>query len=325
MKMPGRIVSLLFLLISIEASAQKQKIVFATQWLPQAQFAGYYVAREKGFYDEAGLDVTIKYPPATGNALSYLTDGTADIISQFLISAMKAKSAGTDLVNIAQFSEHSAILFVSLKESGIKTLDDIRGKKVGVWKSGFYEAPKAFLSNKKINVQWVPIASTVNLFLMNGIDVMTVMWYNEYNQIYLSGINEDEMNTFFLSKYGYDIPEDGLYVLSKTLKAKPENLRAFVKASLKGWQYAASHFDYALDLVLKKMHDDKISANKAHQKWMLEKVLELQGFKTGKTKQTILEEADFNKAKEVLQFSGSKTKTLLFKDFSKPVVSKTDK
>ena len=240
--MPGRIVFLLFLLISIEASAQKQKIVFATQWLPQAQFAGYYVAREKGFYDEAGLDVTIKYPPTTGNVMSYLTDGTADIISQFLISAMKARSAGTDLVNIAQFSEHYAILFVSLKESGIKTLDDIRGKKVGIWKSGFYEAPKAFLANKKINVQWVPIASTVNLFLMNGIDVMTVMWYNEYNQLYLSGINEDEMNTFFLSKYGYDIPEDGLYALSKTLKVKPENLSAFVKASLKGWQYAAAHF-----------------------------------------------------------------------------------
>lgn len=325
MKMTGRIICLLLLLISMKANAQKQKLVFATQWLPQAQFAGYYVAREKGFYDEAGLDVTIKYPPTTGNVMSYLTDGTADIISQFLISAMKARSAGTDLVNIAQFSEHSAILFVSLKESGIKTLDDIRGKKVGIWKSGFYEAPKAFLANKKINVQWVPIASTVNLFLMNGIDVMTVMWYNEYNQLYLSGINEDEMNTFFLSKYGYDIPEDGLYTLNKTLKARPQDLKAFTEASIKGWQYAAAHFDYTLDLVLKKMLDEKIPASKAHQKWMLEKVLELQGFKTGKAKQTILEEADFNKAKEVLQFSGSKTKTLLFKDFSKPVVSKTDK
>lgn len=277
------------------------QLVFSTHWLPQAQFAGYYMADKMGFYREAGLDLRIIHPPANLNAIEYLENGSADIVSMFLVSAMEACMEGKDLVNIAQMSEHSAIVFVSKKENQINDLSDLQGKKVGIWKSGFEEVPKAFLKENQVVVTWVPILSSVNLFLMGGIDLMTVMWYNEYNQIYLSGIDEEELNTFFMKDYGFDIPEDGLYVNRASLDSKREELAEFVDASLKGWAYAASHFDETIDEVIRRMMEANIPASEAHQRWMLEKILSLQGF-DGKLedKQLELSFEDFVKSWEVL-------------------------
>ena len=198
--MSRKFLILLFLSVwfSGNISAQK-KLVFSTHWLPQAQFAGYYMAQKMGFYQDAGLNVAIIHPPATVNAVEYLQSGKADIVSLFLITAIEKRLEGLDIVNIAQMSEHSAIMFVAKKGKGIETLDDLDGKKIGIWKSGFEEVPNALIQTHGFDVEWVPIMSSVNLFLMDGIDLMTVMWYNEYDQIYLSGINHDEMKAFYLS------------------------------------------------------------------------------------------------------------------------------
>ena len=291
-------------LFCVETEAQKdqpEQLVFSTHWLPQAQFAGYYMAEKMGFYQDAGLDLKIIHPPANLNALEYLETGSADIVSSFLVSAMSACIDGMDLVNIAQMSEHSAIVFVSKKETQICKLSDFQGKKIGVWKSGFEEVPKSFLKENQIAVTWVPILSSVNLFLMGGIDLMTVMWYNEYNQIYLTGIDEEELNTFFWKDYGFDIPEDGLYVNRASLGSKKNELAKFVDASLKGWEYAASHFEETMSEVIKRMIEAKIPASEAHQRWMLQKILTLQGF-DGKLedKQLILSFENFVKSWEIL-------------------------
>ena len=309
-----------FLMVVFTSNAQKKKLVFATHWLPQAQFAGYYVAKDQGFYDAAGIDLEIIHPTTSTNVLEFLKNGSADIISLFLMTAMDARSKGTDLVNIAQFSEHSAILMVSKKKSGINKIEDFQGKKVGIWYSGFSEVPKALLKEKNIEVEWVPVLSSVNLFLMDGIDLMTVMWYNEYNQLYLTGLNEDELNRFFVSDFGYDIPEDGIYTLNSTLQASPDELSAFVSASKKGWEYAAAHPDYTVDLVVRLMREEKISANKPHQQLMLQRILQLQGFGSGTEKQTGLNKDDFDKAADVMRKSGNEMKAVSFGDFFKPVL-----
>jgi NitT/TauT family transport system substrate-binding protein len=280
MATPFRFLSILLCCCSIGVShVRADSLVFSTHWLPQAQFAGYYMAQEKGFYEEAGIELELIHPPANVNALRYLSEGKADIVSLFLVTALDARIKGLPLVQIAQMSEHSAILFVGKKERGVKEINDFEGKKIGVWKSGFAEVPKAMVQARGITVDWVPVLSSVNLFLMDGIDLMTVMWYNEYNAIYLSGVNEEELCTFFLSDYGYDIPEDGLYVTEATLEGKKEALTAFTAASLKGWQYAAAHPEEAIAIVLDRMRQAKVPASEAHQAWMLEKIIELQGFR----------------------------------------------
>jgi NitT/TauT family transport system substrate-binding protein len=307
------------------AQAQEHKLVFATHWLPQAQFAGFYVAKDKGFYKEAGLDVDIIHPSASVPATEFLKDGRADIISLFLITAINNRQKGLDLVNIAQLSQHSAILFVSKKTSGINSLAQFNGKKIGIWFTGFDEVPKAMVKNNNVQVKWVPILTSVNLFMMGGIDIMTVMWYNEYDQIYLSGMDRNELNTFFLSDYGFDIPEDGLYVMRKTASSRKNDLKAFVEATLKGWEYAAANKEYTIDLVLRLMQEAKVPATRAHQKWMLDRVLELQNLKGKKTRLSGLDPDDFKKALGIMRDHYNANFPIEYGDFFQPALTVTPK
>lgn len=270
-----KLLILIFVLLANFANGQTGRIVFSPQWLPQAQFAGYYVALDQGFYREAGLAVEIRHPSAAIQNTAMLAAGKVDLISLFLISGLSTRVNGTDLVNIGQISNHSALLFVTKKSSGINKIEQLKGKKIAIWKSGFDEVPKALLADRKISVEWVPILSTINLFMMDAVDAMTVMLYNEYDQIVNCGIEEDEMNVFRMSDYGYDIPEDGLYCSTKTYETKKEDLKKFILATSKGWQYAASHRDYAINLVLKWMEAEHVPANRVHQSWMLDTFIDM--------------------------------------------------
>lgn len=315
------LMSTLVLLIPLWAVTQSNRLVFTPHWLPQAQFAGYYVAQDQGFYSELGLDVEIVHPSATENALFSLTSGRADVISLFLVTGLTARSEGVDMVNVAQLSQHSAIMMVSMKDSGIETLQDFNGKRIGIWMSGFEEVPKALINEYGLEVEWVPILSSVNLFLAGGLDVMTVMYYNEYNTIYLSGIDKEELNTFFLADYGYDIPEDGLYALSATREQRPDDLRKFVEATMRGWAYAAENREYAIALVVEKMRAARVSSNRAHQRWMLDKVLDMYDMGDKPVKQTQLWEEDFNRAVSLLKERNIMKGACPFDVFFQPVTN----
>lgn len=306
---------ILILHFSPAVQAQLPKLVFAPQWMPQAQFAGYYVAQEKGFYKEAGIDVEIVHPSANIQATSMLASGKADVISLFLITAMSAKTQGLNLVNAGQLSQHSAILFVTKKTSGISELSQLDGKKTGIWKSGFDEVPKALMAEKGYRIEWIPILSSVNLFMMGGIDAMTVMSYNEYHQILNSGLNADELNTFPAADYGYDVPEDGLYCLKSTFGNKRQELKKFLEATWKGWDYAAANKEYAIDLTIKRMKEAHLPANKAHQAWMLDKTLELQSPGNKSVARGELLESDFLKAAAILKKKNLASIDYSFTDF----------
>lgn len=310
----------LMLLPGPELRGQGKKLVFSAHWLPQAQFAGFYVAKDQGFYKEAGLNVEIIHPPASIPATEFLKNGKADIISLFLTTAINNRQQGLDLISIGQLSQHSAILFVSLKKNGIHELSGFNGKRIGVWSSGYDEVPKAMTAKNQLSVEWVPLLSTVNLLLAGGIDIMTVMYYNEYNQIYLTGVDVDEMNTFFMSDYGFDVPEDGLYVLRQTALSRNKDLRAFMEATLRGWQYASQNKEYTLDLVIRVMRQERIPANKSHQKWMLDKVLEMQDLKGKSLQPTELDRVDFQQAIDIMRNHYKLPFNIEYDDFFRPAL-----
>jgi NitT/TauT family transport system substrate-binding protein len=312
--------TLLLLFLSLFAEAQLSKLIFSPQWLPQAQFAGYYVAKEMGFYKEAGIDVEIVHPTTSLQVTAMLKNGKADVISLFLTTALTCKNQGLDIVNIGQISQHSAILIVTKKSSGIQELGQLDGKKIGIWKSGFDELPKALIAEKNLKVEWIPILSTVNLFMLGGIDAMTVMSYNEYNQIINSGLDKNELNVFPLSDFGFDIPEDGLYCLKSTYENKKTALSKFLLASLKGWDYSAKNENIAMDIVLNNMLIAHVPANKAHQQWMLGKILELinRGHKNVKPGELL--EADFLNAQSIINKRDKSSTTYTFTDFYKKLI-----
>jgi NitT/TauT family transport system substrate-binding protein len=252
-----------------------KKVSFIPHWSPQAQFAGYYVAYEKGFYKKNGIDLTILQGGPDRPSSQFLIKGKADFATLWLSTAVRLAASGQDIINIGQIIQRSALMLVAKRSSHIKTPQDINGKKVSLWGEDFQIQPKAFFRRYNLEVKIIPQSFSVNLFLRGGVDVASAMWYNEYHTIINSGLNPDELTTFLFHEHGLNFPEDGIYTLEKTFKKDPALACAFVKSSIEGWLYAFSHPEEALDIVLKYISQAKIPANRPHQKWMLNRMKDL--------------------------------------------------
>lgn len=251
------------------------QVTFLPQWIPQAQFAGYMMAFEKGFYKDAGLDVKILRGGPTNPPLEALESGQATFCTSWVSTAVKKRSSGTRLVNLAQIVQRSALMLIVKKSSGINTLEDLNGRRVGLWQGDFRIQPLALFRIHHLNVIEIPMYSSINLFLKGGVDAISAMWYNEYHTILNSGFDANELNTFFFSDYGLNFPEDGIYCLEKTLNENPKVCESFVQASLKGWVYALEQPDETLNVVMKYTHAAHTGTNRAHQMWMLARMKDL--------------------------------------------------
>ncbi len=266
---------LLFFLPALSVQAQElKKLTFLPQWFPQAQFAGYYVAKEKGIYRKHGLDVTILRGGPEKPVFQMLSRDRADFATLFLAEAVQFRAGGLKLVNIGQIVQRSGFILVAKKSSGIQSIKDLQGKKVSLW-DDFKVQPLAFFRKNNIHVRIIPQTYTLNLFLRGGVDVASAMWYNEYHSILSAGINADELITFFFDRQDLNFPEDGIYCLEKTWKKDPDSARRFVSASIEGWQYAFAHEQESLDIVMKYVNEAKINTSRAHQKWMFERMKDI--------------------------------------------------
>ncbi len=113
-------------------AGELKKVSFLPAWVPQQQFAGYYMAKEKGIYEKYGLDVDIRNGGYTHNVAASLKSGDVDFGIMFLYSAVMERAKGTRVVNIAQIFQRSSIMFVAKKSSGIKSIQDFNGKRIGI-------------------------------------------------------------------------------------------------------------------------------------------------------------------------------------------------
>jgi NitT/TauT family transport system substrate-binding protein len=252
------------------ATENPTRVSFVPQWIPQAQFAGYYVAKEKGFFQKSGLEVNVLRGGPDKPSGEWLKKGGADFATMFLATAIVEKARGTRLVNIGQIVSRSSQVLIAKKSSGINSWYDINGKKAGLWGGELSIMPLALFKRYGLQVTVVPQSSTVNLFLRGGVDVVSAMLYNEYHALLTAGVEPEELTVFRLSELGFNLPEDGIYCLESKLKDDPETCRRFVEASLEGWRYAFEHPEEALDIVMKYVEEAKIATNRQHQKWMLE-------------------------------------------------------
>ncbi len=308
---------LISLILSVPAPAQElTKLRFLPHWLPQAQFAGYYIAKEKGIYEKYGLDVKIQTGGPLYPSIRELKNGKCDIVSMFLSGALKAKNKGVDLVDFCQLSKRSALMFVAKKKSNITKPEDLNGKKIGIWRSDFQELPRAFLKKYNISASIVPITNTVNLFYYEGVDLLCVMWYNEYHQILNFGINPDELDVFFFTDYGLNFPEDGIFCTEEFYESNKKVCQDFAKATLEGWDYAFKHKDESIELVIKYMREANVPANITHQKWMLKRMYDVFISENNKLN-GILSKEDFLQTAKILLDSGKIKAIPDFENFNK--------
>jgi NitT/TauT family transport system substrate-binding protein len=254
------------------------------KWVAQAQFAGYYVAQAKGFYKDVGLDVTIKPGGPDINPSQVMAGGGADVDIDWMPSALAAREKGVPLVNIAQVYQKSGMELTCRNDSGVKSPADFKGKTLGVWFSGNEYPFLAWMS--KLNYSTNGGSDGVNV-LKQGFNVdpllqkqaacISTMTYNEYWQLIEAGMKPDQLTVFKYENEGVATLEDGLYTTESKLKdpASVDKLARFLKASMKGWQYAIAHQDEAVKIVL--ANDTAGSQTAEHQTRMLSEVAKLIG------------------------------------------------
>lgn len=258
---------------TLTVSAQTDKFVFTTAWIAQAQFAGYYVAYEKGFYKEIGLNVEIQHPTLTSSALHRLKTSASHAEMFSLMSAMVFIAQGFQLVNIFQDSMNSSNMLISRWDTNPLKM---KGKKVAIFNSD----PNylTYIMDKKENMhyEWVRFTSGINLFLSGAVDATMVVSYNEYYQLLQSGFKLSDESIYRFSDHDYNIQETGVYVKRDYFMTHKTECRKFAQASQNGWEWAAKHPEEALDIVMKYVVKFNTPTNRVLQKMMLQEYLRLQ-------------------------------------------------
>ena len=269
---------LLAALVALPAGAQKKKpkqdmIVFTPQWTAQAQFAGYYVAQELGFYDEEGVKVSITHPNVTQSVESRLRSNLSQATTLQLPQAIEFVANGIPLVNLLQTSMNNGMVVISRRG---KDPMQQQHAKVGIWAGGFTQLLESVVVDAQLNYEWIRAANMVNLYIAGAVDAIVAMSYNEFFQVRQAGFQVPESCIYRLSDHGYNIQEDGLYMSRDYYEKHKEEAEKFARASRRGWDYAAAHPDEALDIVMRYVEKNHITTNRILQRLMLEEILALQ-------------------------------------------------
>jgi len=283
------------------------EVTLQLKWVTQAQFAGYYVAQDKGFYEEEGLDVTIKPGGPDIAPTQVIAGGGADVMVDWMPAALAAREKGLPLVNIAQPYKSSGMMLTCLKETGVTGPEDFPGRTLGVWFFGNEFPFLSWMSQLDIpteggenGVTVLKQGFNVDPLLQRQADCISTMTYNEYWQVIDAGIAPDELITFKYEEQGVATLEDGLYVLEENLEdpAFVDKMVRFVRASMKGWKYAEENPDEAAEIVLD--NDATGAQTEEHQKRMMGEVAKLTAGSNG-----ALDPEDFERTVESLLSGGS--------------------
>lgn len=268
-----RLLTAMMLSLPTTVQVRAQKLIFTPQWTAQAQFAGYYVAYEKGFYRQAGIDVEIVHPSISQNAISRVQRNESQATTLVLTQALEVIDMGIPLVNILQTSMNNGMVIVSRR--GVDPLTQ-KGARVGIWQAGFGQLARCMSMKEGLDYDWVRFSSNINLFVTGAIDATLAMSYNEYFQLKQTGMTLNEKNVYRFCDHGYNVQEDGVYMPRAYYEKHREQARRFAEASKKGWLWAVDHPEETLDIVMKYVKQDHIATNRVLQQLMLQEVLRLQ-------------------------------------------------
>ncbi|MEX0404863.1 ABC transporter substrate-binding protein [Aquibium sp. LZ166] len=277
------IVSMLAGAVSLAAlpALAADEVTLQLKWVAQAQFAGYFVAKDKGFYEEEDLDVTIKPGGPDIAPEQVIAGGGADVIVTWMAAALSAREKGVNLVNIAQPFKNAGMQLVCPADGPIKTEADFKGHTLGVWFFGNEYPFYAWMNKLGYSTEGGPEGVTVlkqsfdvQPLIQKQADCISVMTYNEYWQLIDAGYKPEDLIVFNYTEMGNDLLEDGLYALEDKLQdpAFKDKMVRFVRASMKGWEYAIANPEEAAGIVM-----DNGGQDENHQVRMMGEVAKLIG------------------------------------------------
>ncbi len=258
-------------------------VTLQLQWVTQAQFAGYFAAKDKCLFAKQGLDVTLQEADPSGTPPQVI--GSDSNGPEFTIAwvpkVLELRDKGqSDLVNIAQVLQRSGTLSLAWKNSGITSPADFKGKVIGVWPFGNeYEVTAAISAAGMTEFDYVKAEQTFTMqpFLIHQMDAAMAMTYNELAQV-LETTNPDtgelyqpeDLNIINYNDVGTAMLQDALWAREAWL-AEPGNTdiaTKFLTASFQGWQYCRDNAAECTDIVLN--HSPILGAG--HQAWMMNEV-----------------------------------------------------
>jgi NitT/TauT family transport system substrate-binding protein len=254
------------------------------QWFVQAQFGGYYAAKDKGFYEEECLDVTILEGGVDIVPQTVLAQGGADFAISWVPKALASREQGAGIVDVAQVFQRSGTLQVSWADSGITSPADFKGKKIGNW--GFGNEYEVFAAITKAgldpatDVELVQQQFDMVALLNREIDAAEAMTYNEYAQV-LEAVNPEtgelyqpeDFNVIDYNEVGVGMYQDAIWASEERLAdpAYQDITQRFVTASLKGWIYCRDNAQECADIIT--ANGSQLGAS--HQLWMMNEVNKL--------------------------------------------------
>ena len=265
--------------------AELTEVSLQLQWFTQAQFAGYYAARDLGFYNDVGLDVTILEGGVDIVPASVLDSGAADFAVSWVPRGLVPREEGANITNIAQVFQRSATLQVSFAGSGINSVGDLAGRTVGNWGFGNEFELLAGLRKNGLDPQSDVTLVQQNfdmLALISGdIDAAQAMIYNEYAQV-LETINPDtgelyqpeDLNIINWNDEGTAMLQDALWADADRLESDADYRDVavrFVEASIRGWAHCRDNSDACVEVVLNNVP----TLGESHQAWQLNEISSL--------------------------------------------------
>jgi NitT/TauT family transport system substrate-binding protein len=263
------------------SSPQLTKVTIQLKWVTQSQFAGYYAAKAKGYYKDAGLDVTLKVGgPDIVNEQTVLSK-QAEFGVDWFPALLASRDQGNDLVNIAQVFPRSGTTEVTWRKDGITNFKKMRGKKFGVWIFGNeFEQRAALVKNgmdPDKDVTLVKQNFDMLAFLNHEIDAASAMTYNELAQV-LETKNPDtgklytlkDLRVFKYSDLGTGMLQDGIFVRGDWIQDAANQATAvkFLEATFKGWIYCRDHYKSCVNIVLA----NGPALPRGHQTWQMNEI-----------------------------------------------------
>jgi NitT/TauT family transport system substrate-binding protein len=246
------------------------------QWVTQAQFAGYYVALDKGWYREEGIDLTIEPGGPDLVPVDLVAAGTRDFGTTLLADLTLAIQRGAPVVSIAQVQQTNGLLLIAKKTLGIEGPKDFVGKRIGVWLGSWEAQFDALIAREGIAPQDFELVSqgwSMDPFLEGDLDVASAMIYNEYHVVLESDMSPGDLNVIDYADYGLGFPGDTLFTSRQMVEQNPDLCVRMVRASLRGWQYAIDHPEETVDIVLK--YDESGVQTQEHQISMMKEIARL--------------------------------------------------
>lgn len=258
------------------ASVALTSVSLQLQWVTQAQFAGYYVALEKGWYREQGLDVAIHAGGPDLSPVDLVAAGIRDFGTALLADLTISIQNGQKVIGLCQIQQDNGILLLSKKGSGIRVPQDFVGKTVGLWLGSWEAQFNALLHGEGIDPEKVKIVSqgwSMDPFIRGEVDVASAMIYNEYHVVLEKGLAPEQLNKIEYADYGVAFPGDVLFTSLHRQQNSAEICVRMMRASLKGWYFALAHPAEATQIVLK--HDQSGIQTEAHQWAMMKEIIKL--------------------------------------------------